>query len=147
MSKQSIPLLDRNESKCLNNVVLRKPKSRSKCLEYSLAILDCLVLPCTSCMDAKYWSTRRFYQYDYTVQCYGIFQTIIGILWASTFLVAVKLFEQKERTHTFLIAIYCAFTYTLCNIVVIIMQRTELFGGKMSFFLVYVKLLPLELKI
>eukprot|EP01084_Bolivina_argentea_P214674 364428_1 len=129
-NKPSMPLLtsqlQTNSKSSINN--------HSKYLKCILHTFDILVWPLTSCMHLSCWSKRRYFQHDLAVQCCGIFQTLIGILWASAFVISVEELEHKEQTDIILISSYCLFTYTLCNIVVIIMQRTDLIGQRISFF-------------
>lgn len=108
--------------------------SKCKCQEYIINLLNAFVSPFTCCMRLSCWSKRRYLQYDLSVQCYGIFQTMIGILWASTFLDVMEFMRNDNQVDVVLLSSYCILTYALCNVIVIVMQRSKLFGQKIVFF-------------
>ena len=113
-----------------------KVKSIKRCYKYLLIPLDLLIYPCTYCMRWKCWETRRYFQYDLSIQCYGIFQTLIAALWAAAFRTSVlkATHEDPNKYLSFLIG-YVIFSHLLCDIVLILVQKSSYFNQKMSFFI------------
>eukprot|EP01083_Nonionella_stella_P167116 560860_1 len=119
------------------HIGIRTPKSTSictKCLHYCSLPLDCLLWPITRCMKASCWNRHRHFQYDLSIQLMGIYQVVIGALWASSILSFIESYDQSSSTSTLYVGIYCMITYIACNIVVVIMQRNQYFDNKMSFY-------------
>ena len=126
MSQLDEPLLIVNEY---------EPEShRRTWIDYLFLPLDALVFPCTYCLKLSCWDTRKYAQYDLSLQLMGIFQTLIGALWASSFISFIQYLGHSTNAQTLYISLYCAVTYALCNILVVIMQRREWFKDNIFFF-------------
>ena len=103
-------------------------------IDYLFCPLDALVFPCTHCLKLSCWDKRKYAQYDLSLQLMGIFQTLIGTLWASTFTRFIQYLGHSTSVQTLYILLYCVGTYALCNILVVIMQRREWFKDNILFF-------------
>ena len=108
----------------------KTPSSFSKCTP----CLDVLVWPLTCCLTISCWNQRPFVLYDLILQCSGIFITLIALLWTSAFTILIEAVRGKQEIDILLIVSYCTMTYILCNVVVIALQRTNMFGERITFF-------------
>ena len=133
-SEHKRPLLLENDES-MELVVDKKDKSTMhKCIKYSLIPLDILIYPLTCCMRSSCWNNRKYAQYDLSLQLMGIFQTLIGALWASTFVSIIEHFDNTDNIQTVYIALYSGVAYVFCNILVVMMQRKEWFKDNILFF-------------
>eukprot|EP01084_Bolivina_argentea_P110174 196784_1 len=118
---------------------LTKPQSqnsKSKCIQCIFLPLDVLICPFTSCMKLKCWKTRRYFQYDLAIQCYGIFQTLIAAFWASGFRMAAQfIIHGNQNQYLIYVILYVILSHFLSNIVLVLVQKSNYFNQKMSFFI------------
>ena len=133
------PLLkDATTTQSINDTMPQKPPQSLADNTQSLRLLtlpySMLVWPFAKCMRLRCWEKRRYLQYDLSIQIMGIFQTLIGAIWASTLEAVIDQYNQTERIDISLFALYCLLVYIASNLVVIALQRHQYFSQRISFF-------------
>eukprot|EP01084_Bolivina_argentea_P075570 136986_1 len=103
--------------------------------------LDIIIFPLTCLLNLKCWRNYRYLQCDYAMQLYGISQTLIGAIWATTFTSVIQRYQNendfmdtKQSFTMIATATYILTFYSLTNIIIIILQTLRFSLDKISFF-------------